>query len=109
MLLTTDTELTRRALEGDAEAFARIYEASFACVWSFAARRRSSPAAAEALTERILSRVFRELARYDGEVPFAAWLLALCKETAALAGRPPTQARQGSEAGELGADSRSRK
>ena len=108
MLLTTDTELTRRAFEGDPEAFTRIYDASFPCVWSFAARRRSSGAAAEVLTELILSRVFRELGRYDGEVPFAAWLLALCKDTTP-ARQPPTPARHGSEAGEFGGNSRSRR
>ena len=100
MLLTTDTKLAQRALRGDSEAFARIYEASFPCVWSFAARRLGSPAAAEALTDRILSRVFRELDRYDGEVPFAAWLLAVCKETAH---RRPYPVRRGPQAGEGGA------
>jgi RNA polymerase sigma-70 factor (ECF subfamily) len=108
MLLTTDTELTRRALKGDPEAFGRIYEASFACVWSFAVRRQGSVVTAEALTEQILSRLFRELGRYDGEVPFAAWLLALCKQTASAARQAPMRARHGA-LDELEGDSRSRK
>jgi DNA-directed RNA polymerase specialized sigma24 family protein len=109
MLLTTDTELARRALRGDPEAFARVYEASFPCVWSFATRRLRSIGAAEALTEQILARVFRELDRYEGEVPFAAWLLELCKETARAASKAPTPARHGTQSDEAGRYPRSRK
>ncbi len=98
MLLTTDTELARRALRGDGEAFARIFDASLPCVWSFAARHTGSRAGAEVLTERILSRLFADLGRYDGEVPFAAWLLALCKE---LATRKPQPSRRPPKPGEI--------
>jgi DNA-directed RNA polymerase specialized sigma24 family protein len=82
MLLTTDTALARRALGGDGEAFRRIFEASLPCVWGFATRHSRGRAAAERLTQRVLERVFLDLGRYDGEVPFAAWLLSLCKEVA---------------------------
>ena len=98
MLLTTDTELTRRALRGDPDAFTRVFEASFPCVWRFAARRLGSAVGAETLTAEILARMFRELGAYDGEVPFAAWLLALCKETARAASGLPAPARHGAQA-----------
>jgi len=106
MLLTTDTDLARRALRGDLEAFARIFDASLPCVWSYATRHARRRAAAEHLAERILCRVFLELDRYNGEVPFAAWLLALCKETSAPS--PPTAARRDRPA-KLGGYRRSRR
>jgi len=106
MLLTTDTELARRARRGDREAFAQIFDASLPCVWRYAARHARRRAAAELLTERILARVFLELDRYDGEVPFAAWLLALCKETSAPS--PPTSARR-DDAAKVGGYPRSRR
>jgi len=93
MLLTTDTALARRALRGDREAFDRIFDASLPCVWRFAARQSRGRAAAERLTERVLARVFADLERYDGEVPFAAWLLSLCKETAGQGGTSTQLAR----------------
>lgn len=84
MLSTTDTELTQRAACGDREAFARVYDHSLPPVWAFACQRaRGQRAAAEALTSRILRRMFVELASYDGQVPFAAWLLAVAQRVAA--------------------------
>jgi DNA-directed RNA polymerase specialized sigma24 family protein len=106
MLLTTDTDLARRALSGDRDAFSRIFDASLPCVWSYAARHARRRASVELLTERILARVFLELDRYDGEVPFAAWLLSLCKETSAPS--PPTSARREAPA-KLGGYPRSRR
>ena len=74
MLLTTDTELARRAALGDREAFERVYQASLQPIWAFACRHAAGRLAAQALTARILRRAFSELASYDGQVPFAAWL-----------------------------------
>jgi DNA-directed RNA polymerase specialized sigma24 family protein len=77
MLMTTDTRLVARAAGGDREAFEAIYAACFGSIWAFAVRRADGRATAEALAARILRRAFAELDRYDGEVPFAAWLLDL--------------------------------
>jgi DNA-directed RNA polymerase specialized sigma24 family protein len=79
MLMTTDTALVQLAVFGDRDAFASIYEESFRCVYAFAARRTADRAAAEALTEVILVRVFQKLESYSGEVPFAAWLQSVAK------------------------------
>jgi len=83
MLMTTDTALVQRAALGDADAFASIYEESFRCVYAFAARATHDRARAEALTERVLIRVFERLGHYAGDVPFAAWLHAVAKSVAA--------------------------
>jgi DNA-directed RNA polymerase specialized sigma24 family protein len=82
MLMTTDTRLIARVMEGDRDAFDTVYAASFSSVFAFAARRAADRGAAEALAERILQRAFRCLDRYEGEVPFAAWLLQLAKQIA---------------------------
>ena len=79
MLTTTDTRLVARVIEGDRDAFDAVYAASFPSVFSFAARRAGDRGSAEALAERILRRAFTCLDQYDGEVPFAAWLLELAK------------------------------
>jgi RNA polymerase sigma-70 factor (ECF subfamily) len=79
MLMTTDTVLVQRAALGDREAFASIYEESFRCVYSYAARQTGTRAAAEALTEVILIQVFATLGSYEGDVPFAAWLQSIAK------------------------------
>jgi RNA polymerase sigma-70 factor, ECF subfamily len=92
MLMTTDTALVQRAALGDSDAFAVIYEASFRCVYAFAARRTPAREHAEALTERILARAFAELAQYAGDVPFAAWLLGVARREIADAARARTDA-----------------
>ncbi|HTF34735.1 MAG TPA: hypothetical protein VK714_13685 [Myxococcota bacterium] len=82
MLMTADTGLVQRAALGDAEAFAAVYEQSLGRVYVFALRRTSGREAAEKLTERILEQIFGQLDGYTGEVPFAAWLLAIAKGVA---------------------------
>lgn len=93
MLASTDTDLTRRAAAGDREAFERVYAESLPAVWSFASRRAGSRAGAEVLTARILRRAFAELASYDGQVPYGAWLLGVARRVASVPvprpARPP--------------------
>ena len=82
MLVSTDTDLTRRAAGGDRDAFERVYAASLPAVWAFASRRAAGRASAEVLVGRILRRAFAELDGYDGQVPFAAWLMAIARRVA---------------------------
>jgi DNA-directed RNA polymerase specialized sigma24 family protein len=89
MLMTTDTLLVYRAAHGDREAFDAVYDASFACAYAFSLRCSADRAAAEALTEQILERAFRDLAQYAGDVPFAAWLFHLAKQVTRDAYAPP--------------------
>ena len=93
MILTTDTEITQRAARGDRDAFGRLYEDCLPAVWAFARRRTAGRPAAEVLTSRILRRAFGELASYDGQVPFAAWLHALALRVSASP--PPRTSRPG--------------
>jgi len=82
MLMTTDTRLMARVTEGDRDAFETVYAATFPAIHSFAARRTHDRAEAEALTGRILRRVFAAISLYQGDVPFAAWLLEQAKTVA---------------------------
>jgi RNA polymerase sigma-70 factor, ECF subfamily len=92
MLMTTDTGTVERAIRGDREAFEAVYDASFPCVHAFASRRCDGRLATEALTEAILVRVFQDLDRYQGDVPWAAWLLDVAKQV--LRDRRPAARRR---------------
>ncbi len=78
--MTTDTGTVERAMRGDREAFEAVYDASFPCVHAVASRRCGGRPATEALVETILVRVFQDLDRYQGDVPWAAWLLGVAKQ-----------------------------
>jgi DNA-directed RNA polymerase specialized sigma24 family protein len=72
-----ETELARRAARGDAAAFAELFEWCFTRVHAFARRRARAEAGAEALTERILTRVCEELGSRDEALPLAVWVLRI--------------------------------
>jgi DNA-directed RNA polymerase specialized sigma24 family protein len=86
MLVSTDTELIRRAAAGDREAFERLLAESLPPVWAFSIRHAAGRSTAEVLTRRILRRAFAEIDRYEGDVPFAAWLLEVARRVAAASG-----------------------
>ncbi len=82
MRVAADTDLIQRAAAGDRDAFEQVFADCLPSVWAFVGRRTRGRAAAEALASRILRRAFAELDDYDGQVPFAAWLLALARRVA---------------------------
>jgi DNA-directed RNA polymerase specialized sigma24 family protein len=75
-----DFELAQQASRADAAAFQRLFGETFDRVHAFVARRSASREVAERVTERVLARAFAALGRYDGSLPFAAWVLALVKQ-----------------------------
>jgi len=91
VLISTDTDLTHRAAAGDREAFEQVFAASLPSIWGFVSRRAAGRAAAEALASRILRRAFSELDHYDGQVPFAAWLLAVARRVASVQAPRPVR------------------
>jgi DNA-directed RNA polymerase specialized sigma24 family protein len=92
-----DFELASSAARGEPTSVAVLFEDTFVRVYAFVARRTPTREAAEQATQRILERVFRELARYGGSVPFSAWVLALVKQelARAAAGRAADASRLG--------------
>jgi DNA-directed RNA polymerase specialized sigma24 family protein len=91
--MTTDTLLVQRAACGDREAFDAVYDASFPAVYAYAARKAVGKRGAELLCERILEEAFRELDRYEGDTPFAAWLLGVARRVARERSRERPPAR----------------
>jgi DNA-directed RNA polymerase specialized sigma24 family protein len=75
-----DLELARRTTRADDSAFGAFFEDAFDRVYAFVERRTATRKAAEDATERILVRAFGQLAGYDGDTPFSAWLLAIVKQ-----------------------------
>jgi RNA polymerase sigma-70 factor (ECF subfamily) len=72
-------ELVARAQQGDADAFATLYEAFAPLVFSYLRRRMNGPAeAVEDLTADVFVRVYEKLDRYvDRGLPFSAWLFRM--------------------------------
>ncbi len=74
-----DIELARLAAEAAPWAFDAFFDDTIARVYAFVQRRSSSAEAAQRVTERVLTHVFRELPDYDGSVPLSVWVLAILK------------------------------
>jgi DNA-directed RNA polymerase specialized sigma24 family protein len=91
VLVSTDTDLIQRAAEGDREAFEYVYSQCFPPIWSLASRTAAGRVSAEALARRILQQAFAELDDYDGQVPFAAWLLSVAHRVARTHAPHPTR------------------
>ncbi len=75
-----DLDLARRAAQADTTAFERLFAETLEPVHAFVARRVASREAAERVTERVLTRAFGALARYDGGAPFSTWVLSIVKQ-----------------------------
>jgi RNA polymerase sigma-70 factor (ECF subfamily) len=67
-----------QAAQQDPSRFAELYEANFARVYGYIARRVPNRAAAEDLTSDVFHRALRGLPDFDWRgIPFAAWLLRI--------------------------------
>jgi DNA-directed RNA polymerase specialized sigma24 family protein len=103
-----DFERAKRAARGEAGDLAALFEDTFSRVYAFVARRSSGREAAERATEQALERVFAGLDRYDGSLPFSAWVLAIVKRELAgaaasrAAGASPPDTRSASGPSALG-------
>jgi RNA polymerase sigma-70 factor (ECF subfamily) len=72
-----DAGLVRRCLAGDEKAYRELVERYQGQVYSLALRMVRRAEDAEDLTQETFVRMFRALARYDLERPFAAWLFTI--------------------------------
>jgi RNA polymerase sigma-70 factor (ECF subfamily) len=78
--LAEEARLVQRAMEGDARAFAALYEANLDAVYRYIYRRLESVFEAENLTSETFTRAVDLLAqgRYKSQgKPFAAWLFGI--------------------------------
>lgn len=76
-----DAEIVRRAQQGDAEAFATLFNAHKSKVYSLCLRMTSNTAEAEDLTQDAFLQVFRKLATFRGDSALSTWLYRVAVNT----------------------------
>ena len=77
----SDAELVRRAQEGEEAAFAALFNAHKAKVYSLCLRMTSNTAEAEDLTQDAFLQVFRKLATFRGDSALSTWLYRVAVNT----------------------------
>jgi RNA polymerase sigma-70 factor, ECF subfamily len=76
-----DFELVKRAQDGDAEAFATLFHAHKARVYSICVRMTNNTAQAEDLTQDAFLQVFRKLSTFQGNSALSTWLYRIAVNT----------------------------
>jgi len=79
--VTVDSEVIRRAQEGDADAFAALFHAHKARIYSVCLRMTNNAAEAEDLTQDAFLQVFRKIATFRGDSAFSTWLHRIAVNT----------------------------
>jgi RNA polymerase sigma-70 factor, ECF subfamily len=77
----SDRELIRRAQQGDASAFASLFHAHKARVYSVCLRFTNNAAEAEDLTQDAFLQVFRKLSTFRGDSALSTWLYRIAVNT----------------------------
>ncbi len=77
----TDMELVKRAQAGDGEAFAALFHAHKAKVYSICVRMTNNTAQAEDLTQDAFLQVFRKLSTFKGDSALSTWLYRIAVNT----------------------------
>src|SRR5258708_35435040 len=73
-LRESDSDLITRAQQGDADAFASLFHAHKARVYSVCLRLTNNTAEAEDLTQDAFVQVFRKLPTFRGDSALSTWL-----------------------------------
>src|SRR5262249_12543348 len=76
-----DLELVKRAQECNADAFASLFHAHKARIYSVCRRMSSNAAEAEDLTQGAFLQVFRKLATFRGDSALSTWLYRIAVNT----------------------------
>lgn len=77
----SDIDLARRAQQGDSEAFACLFFAHKARIYSLCLRLTSNAADAEDLTQDAFVQAFRKLSTFRGDSALATWLHRIAVNT----------------------------
>src|SRR5258708_18105138 len=77
----SDLELVQRAQAGDAEAFAALFHAHKARVYSICVRMTNNTAQAEDLTQDAFLQVFRKWSTFKGNSALSTWLYRIAVNT----------------------------
>lgn len=76
--------LVRRALAGEADAFAKLFEAHRGRVYAVCLRMTNNPADADDLTQEAFIQAFRKLATFRGDSALSTWLHRVAVNTALM-------------------------
>jgi RNA polymerase sigma-70 factor (ECF subfamily) len=76
-----EPSLITRAQEGDAEAFAALFEAHKQRIYAICLRMTNNVAEAEDLTQDAFIHVFRKLSTFRGDSAFSTWLYRIAVNT----------------------------
>ncbi len=85
-----DPDLIKRAQAGDADAFAVLFHAHKARVYSLCLRMTNNSAEAEDLTQDAFLQVFRKLSTFRGESALSTWLYRIAVNTVLMHFRKKT-------------------
>ncbi len=76
-----DSEVIQRAQQGDPDAFAALFHAHKARIYSVCLRMTNNAAEAEDLTQDAFLQVFRKIATFRGDSAFSTWLHRIAVNT----------------------------
>jgi RNA polymerase sigma-70 factor (ECF subfamily) len=86
----SDLDLVRHAQQGDSDAFACLFHAHKARVYSVCLRLTNNAAEAEDLTQDAFVQAFRKLSTFRGDSAFATWLHRIAVNTVLMHFRKKT-------------------
>src|SRR5215470_18056080 len=84
------SDLIQRAQAGDADAFAELFHAHKARIYSLCLRMTNNTAEAEDLTQDAFLQVFRKLATFRGDSALSTWLYRIAVNTVLMRFRKKT-------------------
>jgi RNA polymerase sigma-70 factor, ECF subfamily len=79
--LDSDLDLVKRAQRGDSDAFATLFHAHKARIYSVCLRMTNNTAEAEDLTQDAFLQVFRKLCTFRGDSALSTWLYRIAVNT----------------------------
>ena len=77
----SDAQLVRSAQQGNADAFAALFDANRARIYALCLRMTSNIAEAEDLTQEAFLQAFRKLNSFRGDSAFSTWLYRIAVNT----------------------------
>jgi RNA polymerase sigma-70 factor, ECF subfamily len=77
----TDNELVKRAQQGESDAFADLFHAHKARIYSICLRMTNNTAQAEDLTQDAFLQVFRKISTFKGNSALSTWLYRIAVNT----------------------------
>jgi RNA polymerase sigma-70 factor, ECF subfamily len=78
---TADTDLVKRAQQGDVDAFAALFHANKTKIYALCLRMTSNTAEAEDLTQEAFLLAFRKLGTFRGDSALSTWLYRVAMNT----------------------------